>query len=131
MQSDDEETARQRWRELEPLLKHDVRYGMLAAMMGLEAENQDDETRYFVLLWKGEFARAATLAENHAWSERAGDALFLGGSPTAARKWYERALREDPHAYWPTVKLSDIAHTLGDAQNERLYRERMYGALRE
>jgi hypothetical protein len=104
---------------------------MLVAMMGLERDKQDDETRYFVLLWKREFARAATLAERHAWSERVGDALFLAGSHTAARRWYERALREDPKAYWPNVKLSDIAHVLGDTQNEKLYRERMYGALRE
>lgn len=131
VQSDDEHAARQRWQELEPLLQNDVRHGMLAAMMGLESENQDDETRYFVLLWKGEFTRAATLAENRAWPERTGDALFLAGSPAAARKFYERALREDPKAYWPNVKLSDVAHVLGDAQNEKVYRERMYGALRE
>ena len=131
VQSDDEEEARKRWQELEPLLQNDVRYGMLAAMIGLERDNQDDKTRYFVLLWKGELARAATLAESHAWSERVGDALFLADSHAAARKWYERALREDPKAYWPTVKLSDIAHVLGDAQNEKLYRERMYGALHE
>jgi hypothetical protein len=131
VQSDDEEAARKRWQELEPVLQHDVRYGMLAAMMGLESERQDDETRYFVLLWKGEFARAAFLAEKHQWLERAADALFLSGSPTAARTLYEQALAAEPAAYWPTVKLSDVAHVLGDAEKERVYRERMYGALRE
>lgn len=131
VQSDDDQAARRRWQELGALLRNDVRYGMLAGMMGLESENQDDETRYFVLLWKGEFARAATLAEKNMWPERAGDALFLAGSPAAARKLYERALRDQPKAYWPTVKLSDVAHVLGDAQNEKVYRERMYGALQE
>ena len=131
VQSDDEDAARRRWQELQPLLQNDVRYGMLAAMMGLESEKQDDQTRYFVLLWKGEFARAATLAGKNEWPERAADALFLSGSPAAARKLYERALRDDPKSYWPTVKLSDVAHVLGDAQNEKIYRERMYGALRE
>lgn len=131
VESDDEEGARRRWQELQPLLRHDVRYGMLAAMMGLESEKQDDETRYFVLLWKGELAPAVTLAEKNNWPERAADALFLAGSPTAARKLYEQALRADPGAYWPTVKLSDVAHVLGDAENERVYREKMYGALRE
>jgi hypothetical protein len=132
VQAEDEEAARRRWEELEPLLHNDVRYGMLAAMMGLESDRQDDETRYFVLIWKGEFSRAALLAEKNGWPERAGDALFLAGSPTAARPLYERALRENPQdAYWPTVKLSDIAHLLGDAQNEKVYREKMYGALRE
>lgn len=129
--SDDEASARRRWQELEPLLRHDVRHGMLAALMGLETERQDDETRYFVLLWKNDFARAAALAEKNGWPERAADALFLSGSPAAARKLYERALRENPKAYWPTVKLSDVAHVLGDATNERVYRERMYGALKE
>lgn len=131
VQSDDEEAARKRWQELEPILRNDVRYGMLAAMMGLEREEQDDETRFFVLLWKGEFSRAAALAEKHDWPERAADALFLAGSPAAARPLYERALRADPHAYWPTVKLSDVAHVLGDAKNERVYREKMYGRLGE
>ena len=131
VRSDDEEAARKRWQELEPLLRHDVRHGMLAAMMGLESEQQDDETRYFVLLWQGEFARAARLAEKNQWPERAADALFLSGSPTAARKLYEQALAAEPNAWWPTVKLSDVAHVLGDAENERVYREKMYGALRE
>jgi hypothetical protein len=104
---------------------------MLAAMMGLESEQQDDETRYFVLLWKGEFPRAAALAQKNQWPERAADALFLSGSPAAARPLYEQALAAEPNAYWPTVKLSDVAHVLGDAENERVYRERMYGALKE
>jgi len=131
VQSDDEEAARSRWQELEPLLRDDLRYGMLAAMMGLETAAQDDETRYFVLLWRQEFSRAATLAEKNGWLERTGDALFLAGSPAAARRLYERALQAEPGAYWPTVKLSDVAHVLGDSANEKIYRERMYGALRE
>ena len=131
MKSGDAEAALERWQELEPLLQHDVRYGMLAAMMGQENQQQDEETRYFVLLWNREFARAAALAEEKHWAERAADALFLGGSPAAARKLYEQALRDEPNAYCPTVKLSDVAHVLGDAHNERVYRERMYGALRE
>jgi hypothetical protein len=131
VQSEDEEAARSRWQELEPLLRDDLRYGMLAGMMGLESDTQDDETRYFVLLWKQEFSRAATLAEKNGWMERTGDALFLAASPAAARKLYERALQAEPGAYWPTVKLSDVAHVLGDSANEKVYRERMYGALRE
>jgi hypothetical protein len=131
VQSEDEQAARKRWQELEPLLHDDVRYGMLAAMMGLESEKQDDETRYFVLLWKSDFARAATLAEKNKWPERAADALFLSGSTAAARKLYEQALAAEPNAWWPTVKLSDVAHVLGDAEQEGVYREKMYGALKE
>jgi hypothetical protein len=131
VQSSDEETARERWQQLQPLLKDDPRYGMLAAMMGEETETQDDETRYYLLLWKADYPRAATLAEKNHWPERAADALFLSGSPTTARPLYEAALRANPNAYWPTLKLSDIAHVLGDAQKEKEYREKMYGALRE
>jgi hypothetical protein len=54
VQSDDETAARQRWQQLQPLLKDDPRYGMLAAMMGEETEQQDDETRYYLLLWKAD-----------------------------------------------------------------------------
>jgi hypothetical protein len=131
VRSGQDEAAHARWQQLEPLLQNDIRYGMIAAMMGVESERQDDETRYFVMLWKGEFARAVALAETHSWHERAGDALFLSGSPAAARTKYEQALRDQPNAYWPTVKLSDVAHALGDTANERRYRERMYGALKE
>ncbi|HSP33957.1 MAG TPA: hypothetical protein VLU46_06545 [Thermoanaerobaculia bacterium] len=112
-----------RWRELDPRLNGDVRFGMIAA----QAEIDD----YFTMLWNGEYAAAARLAEEKGWNERAGDALFLSGSPSMARKYYERALREEPNAYWPTVKLSDVFHLLGDAANEKAYRQKMYGKLEE
>jgi hypothetical protein len=131
IQAGDERTAHKRWQQLEPLLGDDVRYGMLAAMMGIESGAQDDETRYFVMLWNSQFTRAATLAKKNSWLEREADALFLGGSPTAARARYELALKQEPNAYWPTVKLSDVAHLLGDVANEKLYRERMYGTLKQ
>lgn len=93
---------------------------------------------YFVLLWKGDFRRAAGFAETMSkrspdgdWLERTGDALFLSGATAEARPIYEEALRQSPGAYWPTTKLSDVFHLLGDAANEKLYRQKMYGRLEE
>jgi len=130
----DREQARKRWTELEPLLQNDVRYGMIAAAADparAPEERLDPDEQYFLMLWKGEYARAAKFAEEQKWPERIGDALFLSGAPAAARKYYEMALRAEPDAYWPAVKLSDVFHLLGDAANERVYREKMYGRLAE
>lgn len=130
----DREAALKRWNELEPLLQDDVRYGMIAVAADpsrAPEERLDPDERYFVMLWKGEFARAARFAEQQKWAERTGDALFLSGAPALARKYYEQALREEPNAYWPTVKLSDVFHLLGDSEKEKLYRQKMYGRLQE
>jgi len=48
-----------------------------------------------------------------------------------ARKYYERALRDEPDSYWPTVKLSDVFHLLGDTAHEKEYRQKIYGKLEE
>jgi tetratricopeptide (TPR) repeat protein len=133
----DDEAVTRRWRELEPILRNDVRYGMIAALADLDRaeqwfrENAREEELFFVLLWKGEFARAASLAEKEKWHEHAGDALFLAGLYRRAQLAYEQALQEDPNAWWAAAKLSDVHHALGDAANERLYRQRLFGALKE
>jgi hypothetical protein len=138
VRANEKEVAMQRWGALARRLEDDVRYGMVAATMGIESEKQSEEIRYFVMLWKEDFARAARFAEEMAksdktgeWLERAGDALFLSGAAVQARPLYETSLQCDKNAYWPTVKLSDIAFLLGDPAGERAYREKMYGALRE
>ena len=103
---------------------------MIAAIMGTrEADEEDAELHYFSLLWKGDFIRAARFAEKKDWPELVGDALFLSGSPSQARPFYEAALKRDPKAYWPTTKLADVFFALGDTANEKLYREKMYGKL--
>jgi tetratricopeptide (TPR) repeat protein len=132
--SGDRDAAMKRWSELEPLLQNDVRYGMIAAVADPSRAHEDrldPDERYFVMLWKGELARAARFAEERKWAERTGDALFLSGAPALARKYYEQALRDEPNAYWPTVKLSDVFHLLGDTANEKVYRQKMYGRLEE
>ena len=122
--ADDHEAVARRWAALKPRLENDVRYGMIAGIADLD--------EYYALLWKGEFTRAARLAERMDEPEHAGDALFLAGSPAQARPFYEAALRKDPQSsYWPTVKLSDIFHLLGDTANEKVYRQKMYGKLEE
>lgn len=82
--------AEARWSALAPVLHNDLRYGMLAAQIGMQrndwseaerwlrkpAENQSDvtpaeqkliaEEYYFVLLWKAEYRRASAFAERTA-----------------------------------------------------------------
>ncbi len=123
MATKDHDVLAQRWRELEKQLRGDVRYAMIGGIADLD--------QYDVMLWNNEFAAAARLAEKNHWSERVGDALFLSGSPSQARPFYEEALRKDPTAYWPTLKLSDISHLLGDTRQEKVYRQKIYGHLDE
>jgi len=124
------DAAVQRWRELEGVLHNDVRFGMIGAIIGTrESDEQNPELHYFSLLWKGEYTRAAGFAEKMDWPEQVGDALFLSGSPSQARPYYEAALRRAPDAYWPTTKLADVFFALGDTENEKLYRQKMYGRL--
>ena len=90
------EQASRRWTELEPLLRNDVRYGLLAAVIGRATgdltaadrwlEQQVDEEhpadpnamrlmtneRYFVLLWQHDFRAAADFARRMA---KRGDAV--------------------------------------------------------
>lgn len=130
--AEDHDAALKRFRELEPLLHNDVRFGMIAAILeAREADPSDPELHYFSLLWKGDFTRAASFAEKMAWPELTGDALFLSGSPSQARPFYEAALKADPNAYWPNVKLADVFFALGDTANEKRFREKIYGRLGE
>ena len=130
--AEDHEAALKRFRDLEPLLHNDVRFGMIAAIIEpREAGESDPELHYFSLLWKGDFTRAAAFAEKNGWPELTGDALFLSGSPSQARPFYEAALKKDPDAYWPTVKLADVFFALGDTANEKSLREKIYGRLGE
>jgi len=148
------DAAMHRWSELEPLLQRDPRYGMLAALAGLtrgdlasaeqwlgrRAEESGDKVvtyeYYNVLLWKSDYLRAAAFAEKMArglgtteWIERGGDALLLAGDVNGARRAYERVLARDPKAWDVNGKLSDVFFLLGDTAREKLYREKIYGAL--
>jgi tetratricopeptide (TPR) repeat protein len=99
------------------------------------------EEYFLTLLWKGETARAEAFAETMLvrgsnsdralWREHLGDAAFLCGKIQGARDWYEASLagHTRPGSVW--LKLSDVYFKLGDLEKERVFRERVYGTLRD
>ena len=105
------------------------------------------EQYYFVLLWQEAYSEAldfaqrtgARLAENGqtagVWHEFQGNAAFLMGDYGLAQQHYENALsnNENDRRKLSSVylKLSDLYFLLGDVENERRYRERVYGSLAE
>jgi tetratricopeptide (TPR) repeat protein len=101
------------------------------------------ETYYFVLLAKGDLALAQDFAERAArrleesgppsaeWLERAGDAALRQRRLAEAKQLYERSRRASTSPVWILLKLSDVAWIEEDLAQERAYRERVYGALRE
>jgi tetratricopeptide (TPR) repeat protein len=114
---------------------------------GLPAELTGDALRlaeqyFFVLLWRGSFTdalRYATAVEAKAreaalpttvWTEHVGDAAFLLGDPSAALGAYQSALMsrdgKDARLY---EKLADAYFRLGDLEQERAWREKVYGSL--
>ena len=107
---------------------------------GAESSGLMAEQYFLTLLWKGESARAeefaksmlarGSAADQSWWRERLGDAAFLAGDTQRAREFYEESLAEHqrPSSVW--VKLSDVYFKLGDVEQERAFRERVYGGLR-
>ena len=99
------------------------------------------EEYFLTLLWKGDAARAEAFADSMLargpdsqralWRERLGDAAFLTGTMQRARAYYEASLPEHPRPRSVWLKLSDVCFKLGDLEQERAFREKVYGALRE
>ena len=99
------------------------------------------EEYFLTLLWKGDSGRAETFAENKVargpdseralWRERLGDAALLTNNVERARDCYLASLSENPRPRSVWLKLSDVYFKLGDFEKERVYRERVYGILRE
>jgi len=102
------------------------------------------EQYYFLLLWRDgyyeaqEFARqvAAALAQRDmqsaTWHEYEGNAAFLAGDYSKALQAYETALNlghDNPQSVY--LKLSDVFFRMADYENERYYREQVYGTLAE
>jgi tetratricopeptide (TPR) repeat protein len=98
------------------------------------------EQHYFLLLWRDEAGEARRFAEKifagsgergdfaaH-WAMLAGDAEFYLARHDRALEWYERAraLVETPQVLG---RLSDAAFKLGRPEEERAFRERLYGRL--
>ena len=107
---------------------------------GAESRRLLAEEYFLTLLWKGDSARAEAFAESMLarasasdralWRERLGDAAFLTGDIQRARGYYEASLAEHPRPRSVWLKLSDVYFKLGDLEQERAYRERVYGTLR-
>ncbi len=99
------------------------------------------EEYYFVLLFrKSDAGRYATrMAEqlkglhlpSADWVERIGDAAFLANDYPEALRRYEESAGEAGLHPGLMLKLSDVHFLLGDVDKERLYREAIYGSLRE
>ncbi|MEN8206019.1 MAG: hypothetical protein ABFS24_08400 [Pseudomonadota bacterium] len=99
----------------------------------------------FLLLWRDAYAEALEFAQRVAtyleqktgsagvWYEFQGNAAFLLGGYEQALDHYERA--RGVNEMFPSrihsvyLKLSDLFFTTGDAENERYYREQVYGSL--
>jgi tetratricopeptide (TPR) repeat protein len=65
------------------------------------------------------------------WQERRGDAAFISGDIRQARALYDTSLEGHAHPASIWLKLSDVCFRLGDLEQERAFRQRVYGALRE
>ena len=105
------------------------------------------EQYYFVLLWREAYSEAlefaqrtgARLVENGqtagVWHEFQGNAAFLMGDYGLAQQHYENALSKNKNDRRKLssvyLKLSDLYFLMGDPENERHYRERVYGSLGE
>jgi tetratricopeptide (TPR) repeat protein len=99
------------------------------------------EQYFLVLLWKNQAAGAERFAQrmadryealgipNSRWDERMGDAAFFLGNFTMALQQYEKGLKGREQNPGILVKLSDVYFRLGDLDNERLYREKIYGTM--
>lgn len=99
------------------------------------------EQYFMVLLWKNQAADAGRFARRMAdryealgipssrWYERMGDAAFLLGNFAMALERYEKGLKGHEQSPGILVKLSDVYFRLGDLDNERLYREKIYGSI--
>ena len=103
------------------------------------------EQYYFLLLWRDATAEAMQFARQVAgnlergggsagiWYEFIGNAAFLSGDNERALDYYELALEASEHdrarSHSVYLKLSDLFHLVGDPENERYYREQVYGSL--
>ncbi|TCK18420.1 hypothetical protein DFR30_1698 [Thiogranum longum] len=127
-------------------------------IQALQAGHPDDWPRYlkqrlvaeqyfFVLLWREAYTEAFNFAQRMAdglaghgrsagvWLEFQGNAAFLMGDYGLAEQRYESALEQNSTDRAGSgsvyLKLSDLYFLIGDAENERHYRELVYGSLDE
>jgi tetratricopeptide (TPR) repeat protein len=99
------------------------------------------EQYFLVLLWKKQEEDAERFAQRMVdryealgvrgsrWHERMGDCAFLLGNLSLALERYEKSLKEQEQNAEILLKLSDVYFRLGDLENEKVYREKIYGAI--
>jgi len=114
-------------------------------MEAVSARTAAAGTVLFLLLWRDAFLEAQQFAQQVAaalerdkgsagvWYELIGNAAFLTGDNELALDYYELALSDSEHnrsrRHSVYLKLSDLFHLIGDPENERYYREQVYGSL--
>jgi hypothetical protein len=98
---------------------------------------------FYVLLWRKHTGAAAQFAgrmvdryrmlgiEPSSWIEKIGDTAFMQADFSEALRRYAEILGADQDHAEPRIlqKMSDVYFRLGDLEQERLYRERVYGRL--
>jgi hypothetical protein len=105
------------------------------------------EQYYFLLMWRDAFFEAQQFAQQVAgtleqesgsagiWYEFIANAAFLAGDNQQALDYYELALSDSEHnrarSHSVYLKLSDLFYLVGDRENERYYREQVYGSLED
>ena len=99
------------------------------------------EQYFYVLLWQEREKEAADFADRmierlqflaaptSIWLERRGDAAFFMKEYKTAKIYYEKSLGEKKINKVLYGKLSDINYLLGNYDEERRYREKVYGSL--
>ena len=100
------------------------------------------EEYFLVLLWKGAYGdalRYASAMEAHLrelelptapWTEHVGDAAFFLGDTERALRIYLEVLTREAASAQLYEKLADACFRLGDLDQERVWREKVYGSLR-
>lgn len=99
------------------------------------------EQHYFALLWQQQYVQALGYANqlieqlakydinSPLWLERAADAAFLQGDLSSAETAYLNILKTDENKISALQKLADVYFLQGNAQQERVLRESLFGVL--
>jgi hypothetical protein len=136
---------------LDRLRRNQIDASLLADLRGRFPDNWLDYVRdklvadqyFYVLLWQKQAAAASRFAgrmvdryrllgiEPSSWLEKVGDAAFVQADFGEALRRYTETLGAGQGHDEPRIlqKLSDIYFRLGDLDQERLYREKVYGRL--
>jgi tetratricopeptide (TPR) repeat protein len=136
---------------LDRLRRNQIDASLLADLRSRFPDNWQDYVRdklladqyFYVLLWQKQTAAASQFAgrmvgryrmlgiEPSSWLEKMGDVAFMQADFSEALRRYAEIPGAGQGHEEPRIlqKMSDVYFRLGDLDNERLYRERVYGRL--